>query len=140
VGEHLREVGELAVGAEGERALDETDGEMRVLDAEARDNGDGGVRERVDAEEELEGAGVVLGAVAGERGVQMFVDAFEGLEDGDGGRDLGAGWWSKAGGALELARGEERDGAVDEAANGEERREEFGGESEGVHSSSVVRK
>jgi hypothetical protein len=70
----------------------------------------------------------------------MLVDAFQGLEDGDGGRDLGAGWWSKAGGVLELARGEEREGAVDEAADGEERREEFGGESEGVHSSSVVRK
>ena len=43
VREHLREVGELAVGAEACGALDEADGDVRVVDAEAGDLGDGGV-------------------------------------------------------------------------------------------------
>ena len=91
VREHLGEVGELAVGAEALGALDEADVDVRVVDAEAGDLGDGGVVERADAEEELEGAGVVLRAVAGEAGVHARVDALDGLEDGDAGGEGGVG-------------------------------------------------
>ena len=43
VREHLGEVGEFAVGAEALGALDEADGDVREVDAEAGDFGDGGV-------------------------------------------------------------------------------------------------
>ena len=85
VREHLDEVGDFAAGAEAVGALDEADVSVWKFDAEAGYLGDGGVFEGAYAEEELEVAGVVLLAVAGEGGVHAGVDAFDGLEDGDAG-------------------------------------------------------
>ena len=59
------------------------------------------------------------------------VDALDGLEDGDAGGEGGVGL--RGGGALEAAGGPERHHAVDDAADGEERGEDFSGEREGIH-------
>jgi len=85
VGQHLDEVGYLAVGAEAQGAEDEADGDVLELGDELADGGDGGIVFAGSAEDELKAAGVGLAAMAAEGLHHGGVKAFDGLEEGDGG-------------------------------------------------------
>jgi hypothetical protein len=128
----LDEGGDFAVGSERLLADDEADGERGEFLAEALDDRDGGVVVAGDSEEDFEGAGIILAAVAGEGFIHAVVDSAERFEDADGGcegREVGGG---AAGGdfAADVGAGSPEGGeVVDGSAGGE--RDEGAGDDEG---------
>ncbi len=87
-GSELGQGADLAVGAEALRALDESYGTGWKLALELLDRGCGGIVERRHAKEELELASVILTAMASKGVEHARIDALEGFEDGDAGREV----------------------------------------------------